>query len=119
MREKLTEIDRKKLLAIVIDNKEKHLKDYKEAVLDRAMMFLNTMKATLKEQKKTGKIPENLYFPSVHLKVDEYDKIIRKLELEEQDTVFLEDDQFEKFVMDNWNWKANFLSNSIMYKSAV
>lgn len=47
--------------------------------------------------------------------VDEYDRVIAMLEMSVSETVTISEQQFSNYVLDKWQWKASFLSNSSMY----
>lgn len=114
-----TLIEVSKLLEILKENRKNHLLEYAEASQDRINLFHATMKKATKEFKTLGKIPDSLNFPSVPLNESEYNKAIRKLELETRSEIELNDYEFDRFVMDKWEWKNDFLRNATMYKSAL
>lgn len=116
---KITNIDKVELLNILKSNREKHITAHAEAVEDRKALFEKTMKLVMKEYRATGKIKQSLSFPKVPLNIEQYDKAIRKMELETNSIVELDDHEFDQLVMDNWHWKDEFELRSTMYKGGL
>ena len=122
----------KELLEIVRANKTKHEADFKEAVTD----YLTVVRKVTKENAKiaranAGKAEAaadltSLVFVSAksipaapRSYSDEYGRAIRMLELEVEPVVEIEDDTFNQLVLDEWNWKAQFVASASMYKTMV
>ena len=53
--------------------------------------------------------------PQDHTK--EYDINIQMLEMSEDEKLVVSQKQFQNFVLDDWEWRQDFLSNSAQYAS--
>lgn len=58
----------------------------------------------------------NVYMESPKSYKENYEKAITAFSWETEDTVELDANEFEKYVLDNWEWKEDFLRKSNLYK---
>lgn len=120
-----------KLLEAVKENYEKHKKEYKEALDAYKVVAVEEVKEMRTEYNKICKefiakvenIKEDEEIPvlSFHLKdvfrpsekppvdhSEDYETAIKMLEFETSETIEIELEDFQRFVMDLWKWKADF-----------
>jgi hypothetical protein len=113
-------VDRKKLLKIVTDNKEKHITDFNESVEDYKAAVIKLAEANL-ELVKTGdleKIAKTKPMPSKPVSYENnYTRAIRMLELSVEKEIDVEEDIFNQLVLDEWAWKNQFVATGALYKS--
>ena len=113
-------INKKELLAIVRENKEKHVKEYNESVVDYKAAAIKVA-AEHVELAKTGelaKIAKIRAMPSSPVSYEkEYDRAIRMLELSVEKEIEVEEDVFNQLVLDEWAWKHQFAATASLYKS--
>ena len=113
-------IEKKKLLAIVRENKEKHIKEYEESVTDYKAGAIKIAKEHV-ELAKTGeldKIAKIRAMPSAPVSHEkEYDRAIRMLELSVEKEIEVEEDIFNQLVLDEWSWKHQFVASASLYKT--
>ena len=113
-------INRDELLAIVRDNKEKHIEQFKESIADYKKAALQIAKDNL-ALVRTGQVEEIAKVKNMPPKPvsfeNEYNRAIRMLELSVDETIMLEQDVFNQLVLDEWHWKHTFMTNSTTYKS--
>jgi hypothetical protein len=117
------------LLAKIRENREEHIKDYKEAVDGyRIAVLLAIQKGIgeLQEREKLIKqgdiilvqaITFNLALPQSHQQ--DYDRVIAMLEMSIDDKLSVTDDDFSRYVLDQWDWKHTFEQVSGHYKSLM
>jgi len=114
-------IEKLKLLEIVRYNLQKHLQEYKEAVENYKLLVLKISKENLKYSKtqdvlkygfKDYPVPPKSY-------EKEYNKSIRMLELSVDDIIEINEEIFNQLVLDEWNWKNQFVASSTLYKSLL
>ena len=115
-------MNRFELLNIVISNCEKHKADYVEAVADYKTLVKDICAFNLKisktesleEFKKLKTVPASPvnYEPS-------YKRAIRMLELSVDEIIEVEEDVFNQLVLDEWDWKRNFVATASLYKSGA
>jgi hypothetical protein len=113
-------VDRKKLLKIVTENKEKHIKDFNESVEDYKAATLKIAEANL-ELVKTGEldqIAKTKPMPGKPVSYESnYTRAIRMLELSVEKEIDVEEDVFNQLVLDEWAWKNQFIASASLYKS--
>jgi hypothetical protein len=115
-------IDRDQLKTIVLENKQKHVAEYIEAVNDYKTAVLKIAKDNLKlaqtadmdkfKQIKSVPTPPQSY-------ENDYNRAIRMLELSVETVIELEDEIFNQLVLDEWNWKFNFSLSNSTYKTLI
>ncbi len=103
------------VLKIVKANKKKHdviLKAALEIYWGKAKDVLNKCLSDI-EQRKTINSYLDLPVPTDH-SID-YDRVIRMMELSVDKNVILDDVSFSKFILNNWDWKQEFVRITTSY----
>jgi hypothetical protein len=113
-------IDKKKLLGIVRENKEKHIVAFNESVEDFKALAIKITAANLElansgDLAKISKAKSIPQAPTSHEK--EYERAIRMLELSVEKEIEVEEDIFNQLVLDEWAWKNQFVASSALYKT--
>lgn len=108
-----------KLLEVLKTNKEKHVKDYNEALVGYKEEVVKRLKKMLKEAKDGKNVANwpNLEQPSSH--EYDYDFMISKLEATIDKTIDLGDSEFSQYYLDKWGWKTTFERTSTLYKKSL
>ncbi len=113
-------VNRKELLKIVTENKEKHIRDFNESVEDYKAAALKLAEANL-ELVKTGdleQIAKTKPMPGKPVSYENnYTRAIRMLELSVEKEIDVEEDVFNQLVLDEWAWKNQFIASGALYKS--
>jgi len=113
-------VNRDDLLDIVRANKEKHIADYKESVIDFTKGVLKIAQENLRLA-QTGDVAEIAKIrstPQVPVSfADSYTRAIRMLELSVEETIEVDATTFNQLVLDEWQWKQQFAAMSSTYKS--
>lgn len=113
-------VDRKKLLKIVTENKEKHITDFNESVEDYKAAVIKLAEANL-ELVKTGDLEQIARCKPMPGKPvsyeNNYTRAIRMLELSVDKEIDVEEDVFNQLVLDEWAWKNAFVASASLYKS--
>lgn len=112
-------MNRKELLKIVKENKEKHIVEYAESVEDYKVAVLKITAGNLKLAKTADLAKFNFRaIPSRPTSYeDNYTRAIRMLELSVEDTIDVEEHIFNQLVLDEWGWKQQFTAMAATYKS--
>ncbi len=108
-------LNKNDLLPIVKENKEKHDNIYNAAVSGywvKAEEILNTKLADVKEKKKVDNVL-GITFPVNYS--DDYNRVIRMLELSADEKIDLSSNEFDSYVRNQWHWKNSFLSTNSTY----
>lgn len=109
------QVPKNSLIAIMRENRTKHLKIYEEATIkykERAIKALTQQLALAKEDKKFS-LNFTLVKPACF--VEAYDDVIGLLEMSLSSTVELTHEEYKRYVKDQWNWAGLFASNSMSY----
>jgi hypothetical protein len=115
-------IDRDQLKTIVLENKQKHIAEYTEAVSDYKTAVLKIAKDNLKLAQTTDmdKFKQIKSVPTPPQSYEnDYNRAIRMLELSVETVIELEDEIFNQLVLDEWNWKFNFSLSNTTYKTLI
>jgi hypothetical protein len=125
---KTTLCKRDDLIKILKENRAKHVADFREACVGYRLELATKIKDSIDRHRDALKVTQEAQdtdlpssptyvswppMPKSHER--SYDLQIRKLELEQRDTVELEDTEFAKFVMDDWEWKNEFQTTTANY----
>ncbi len=108
------------LLAIVRENKEKHIKEFNEAVEDYKTAALKVAEdnLALAQSGDVDKIAKIKGMPQKPTSFeDSYTRAIRMLELSVDEFIEVEEHIFNQLVLDEWTWKQNFVASSALYKT--
>ena len=113
-------MNKDELLAIVRENKEKHIREYNEAVEDYKKAAVKLAQENL-ELANTGDLDKISRIKSLPSKPssyeDSYTRAIRMLELSVEAIIEIEEQIFNQLVLDEWQWKHNFAVASALYKT--
>lgn len=109
-------INRKELLLKVIENRSKHIEEFKEAYDGYLEEFVAEVKRILREAKKGNLIHTIEVIQPVSYE-ENYNRIIAMLEWSNDDDVVLDNNEFEQYVRDNWTWKHTFNLTASLYNS--
>ncbi len=113
-------INKTELLEIVRANKEKHIKEFAEAVEDFKKAAINIAEHNLKlaQTADTEQIAKFKALPSKPVSYeDSYTRAIRMLELSVDSVIEIEEQIFNQLVLDEWQWKHNFAVSNASYKA--
>ena len=115
-------MNRVELLAIVRENKEKHIAIFLEAKEDYKVQVLKIATANLKFAKTADpeefkKIRPTPTAPTSY--EDSYKRAIRMLELSVEEIIEIPEDVFNQLVLDEWTWKRGFIAGSASYKLGI
>ena len=142
--ERVTKVDRKRLLETLIKNKEAHIQEYQKALTGYAQMAQQKadeafQDAEKKLNKAKQKFVENIskfdinkpdssknisgtLLDSVYLDLpvpknfsDAYDTAITQMDWETEDTVEITTAEIECFIRDRWTWSDSFVTSNSMY----
>jgi len=119
---KTVKIKREELLAVVRENKEKHIAEYNESVEDfkKAVVVITKNNLKLVNTGELDSIAKVKNLPAVPTSYEQsYTRAIRMLELSIEDVIELDDTTFNQLVLDEWNWKSNFQLSGSLYKSLI
>lgn len=118
-------VEKKQLQATLKENRSKHLKEYREALVNHAEK-VKTLATKLGEQAgKSNPNPEKLKkqaqelwsLPQPRSFAEDYTRAIEMLEWELEEDVKLTQTEFKQFVQDEWSWQHEFATSTSFYNS--
>jgi len=104
-------VSKQELLTIVKENREKHKKEYLEAIKAYRVKAADLMTKELEKvvSGESFQVRFELIKPESHEK--EYNLAIKMLEMSVDETVEIEQHEFNQLVNDEWDWKYSFRSS--------
>jgi hypothetical protein len=111
---------KEELLQIVKKNREGHRALFLKAVDGYQVTALGVLKEHIKQIKenKLYQVYFNLPVPEDH--TNDYDRVIRMIEMDTREELELTEQEFKMYVMDDWSWKDQWsTSNSVYLSSSV
>ena len=115
----VTQVKREKLLEVLRENRSKHRAIFDEAIENYKAECLSLLEKKIAKLKK-GKMPRmsiRLLIPEDH--TEDYDRVIKMFEMDVREEIELEENEFGMYVMDDWRWKREWLSNTVAYTSSA
>ena len=125
-----TRINKKDLLEEIQANSLKHSKEFSDAfqgwrvaIAKAAAEYIEDFGTRLtnfeeKEEPTFSVIyPNQLPTPPTNHTSD-YQRIIRRFEMSLDETIFLSHDDFDKFVLDQWDWSRDHATSQALYNSS-
>ena len=113
-------VQKTELLSKMKDNREQHQKDVQELLVSRNEETKEYFSSLAEKLASSPEFQpkENIKFPLPVDNTGSYDRAIKMVEMSVDDEIELTEDQFDKLVMDNWEWKSDFLTTSQFYGKA-
>lgn len=113
-------VNRLKLLEMLKTNRTKHVDDFNKAVEDYRKSLLVDVSALWGQLEEHDLSYDQLAGLSLHFAVPQshagdYDLIIQMMEMSVDETIELDQANFQQYVMDNWAWKRLFTTMNGMY----
>lgn len=124
--------DKASVVETLKENRTEHEKIYNEAIagyrnvlrnaLDKVVELVSEKRDELEEKKapsprlKTDPL-SSLAVPKNQLK--EYDTVLEMLELTSDETIVLDQDQYNCYMKDNWYWMNDFLLSNSAYSASA
>lgn len=119
MRNQLIKVEKEKLLDILRTNREQHRAIFEEALEGWKAQVLERLEEMVKLARE-GKVRDatiDLPRPSDH--TSDYDRVIGMLELDVDDHVELDDQEYATYVQDDWGWRQRFLTSNSGYSQSA
>jgi hypothetical protein len=113
----ITKVDRVELLNKLQDNRTNHKQTFETAYENYSDKLVKDLQEALKnaKAKKSVRIYSSLPIPEDH--TEDYDSVISLLEMSQEATIELDDQDVRKYVLDRWEWERSFAANTMSYVS--
>ncbi len=108
MAKRTVKIDKAALIERVKENRDRHDREYQEAVggYKSRLVFVLTRMLEAAKRKEDVDHTIDMEVPQDHS--GEYEKALSIMEWEQNDTLHLSVTEFERYVLDAWPWKKHF-----------
>lgn len=111
-------VSKAELLTAIKANLAKHQSALSELKASRREKISNYFSKTLnKIANESGFQPDLPKFPLPEDRTNEYQTAIKMVEMSVSDTIVITASQFDRLVMDNWDWKKELLQTSMFYSN--
>lgn len=112
-------VRKQELLDILRENRTNHRAIFEEACEGYQKETERILQEHLDEVRagKRKKITVSLPYPEDHTK--DYDRAIKMVEMSVNDEITMTDYDFQSYVMDDWQWKRQFLASNAPYSSTA
>ena len=112
-------VNKQELLDRLHENRDKHRQVFEVALEEYRKEALSRLEYRV-EALKTGKFPDlyiGLQAPSDHTR--DYDRVIKMVEMHQDATFQLTEADFSSYVMDDWDWKRQWVTTTSHYAAAA
>lgn len=110
-------VNKTELLSILESNRSKHRQIFEEACDGYQRTVIKELEAQLKRAKEGIRRSMLINIPAPVDQTREYDRAIAMLKMSVEAEVFLSEQDFRSFVLDDWEWKQKFLTSSRSYSA--
>lgn len=111
-------VNKDELLTKLRENRENHRTVFEAALEGYRLQAVATLEEKLAAL-TAGRLPElklGLVIPQDHTK--DYDRVIAMVQMHTSSTFRLSEYDFQSYVMDDWDWKRQFVRTSSSYAAA-
>jgi len=109
-------MDKERLRERVQANRDQHRAIFESAVegyRGAVMKWFGAQMDRLRDGKDDFQVSFTGTRPQDH--TEDYDRVLDMLDMSEDDTITLSEDEFAQYVRDDWGWKRNFMAMSATY----
>ncbi len=112
-------VKKSRLIEIITKNRTEHRAIFDEACVGYAKMMEQELETRLKEIRSGKKIVRitAMAVPEDH--TGDYDRVLKMLDLAEETEIVLQERDVAMYIMDDWQWKQNFLISNSHYSVAA
>lgn len=117
---KTTTVKTGDLLDVLLANRVKHIAEYKKARKIWLKEAIKRLRKVADKAEKDKRLNSASFMPLSDLPkpvsyAHSYDTMIARLEAEVNDTVELDDREFQSYWLDNWDWSGQFVGTTSLY----
>ena len=108
-------VKREELLSKVVANRANHrqtFEDGQEVYREQVIAELDQM---LEDARRGRKVKRAISLPEPEDHTRDYDRVISMLEMSVDPVIELDEEDFERYVMDQWEWNASFQRSTAAY----
>lgn len=107
------------LLATVKENREKHRTIFLEAQTGYREAVIKELDSMLADARNGKRIRRSVTLVEPMDQTNDYDRVIRMLDMTCDKEILLEESDFRAYVLDEWNWKVRFNASNVGYSKTL
>ena len=108
-------VEKSKLVRILQKNRDAHHDIFIEAQKGFRKAVIEALEMRLKQARDGKRIEQYLNLPEPVDRTRDYDRVISMLKMDLTDTVELSETDYSQYVLDDWEWKRQFLGTNRAY----
>lgn len=108
-------VNRAELLEKLRANRENHRALFEEAFENYRKFMLEELERRIEEVKVGKQIDHYIRLQAPQDHTEDYDRVILMAEMSLSDEIELSQQHFGAYVMDQWQWKTDFMANATTY----
>lgn len=108
-------VKRDELLNILITNRDSHRQTFEKALDVYRERILKVLEKRIEDVRKGRKIEHFIKLPEPEDHTQDYQRVIKMVEMSITDEIELSSSDFSQYVMDSWSWRESFLANTSSY----
>lgn len=112
-------VKKSELLETVQKNRDNHRKIFLEAQEGYRVAAIAELDKMLTEAKQGKQIRRSLALTEPVDQTRDYDRVIRMLEMSQDEIIELQEHDFMQYVLDDWGWKRQFLLSNSVYSATA
>lgn len=115
----ISKINKEELIKIVTNNRATHKSVFEEAWTEYERQVIATMETNLADAKAGRGLRTSINMVMPTNQTEDYDRVLRMLDLHQGDDIELDEHEFDNYVMDNWEWSQRWSASNMLYTSRV
>lgn len=108
-------VKRSDLAKVLGRNRDRHVAQFEAAKIAFRKKLMDILKRALAKARKGKKVVLPIHLPVPVSYEKEYDRALGMLKMSSDSTVALTEEDYRQFVEDAWDWKHDFLANTVSY----
>lgn len=105
------------LLEALRENKDKHRSLFEEAQKNFRERIIEELDRRLQDAKAGRSVQLYIDLPEPEDHTKDYERVIRMVEMSQDDTLDITREDFARYVMDDWEWRRAWVANTLSYTS--
>jgi len=116
---KTVRINKTDLLNTLRKNREQHLIDYNDAVVEYRKALVSKLEEMLAKAKDNHTVSHHIDLAKPMSYEDSYNTAISMLDYSVDTVIELDQMEFAQYVEDNWTWNQSFAMSTLSYKKSL
>lgn len=108
-------VDRTEFVTVLQKNRDQHRATFDAAVKGYRNRLLRELEHRVHDLRRGRQVDVTIYLPEPSDHTDDYDRVLTMARMSTEDTVQLSEDDFGRYVMDQWSWKNQFTETTGRY----